>query len=71
MALGFVWFTDAPSQCPDVYKIHLFGEGKVNQPNHYPRTNELARLPRFKWGVYVYLLFIVNSDDDDLEVAAF
>ncbi|KAG2051311.1 hypothetical protein BDR06DRAFT_990468 [Suillus hirtellus] len=31
--------------------VHLFGEGKVNQPPDYPRTNGVARLPRFKWGV--------------------
>ncbi|KAG1756057.1 acyltransferase-domain-containing protein [Suillus lakei] len=31
--------------------VHLFGEGKVNQPTVYPRTNGVARLPRFKWGV--------------------
>lgn len=31
--------------------VHLFGEGKVNQPPNYPRTNGVARLPRFKWGV--------------------
>ncbi|KAF8873866.1 acyltransferase-domain-containing protein [Gymnopilus junonius] len=32
--------------------VHLFGEGKVNQPNTYPQ-DELGRaqLPRFKWGV--------------------
>ncbi|KAG2119087.1 acyltransferase-domain-containing protein [Suillus discolor] len=31
--------------------VHLFGEGKINQPPDYPRTNGVARLPRFKWGV--------------------
>ncbi|KIK65594.1 hypothetical protein GYMLUDRAFT_158981 [Collybiopsis luxurians FD-317 M1] len=32
--------------------IHLFGEGKVNQPNTYQKAeNGLAYLPRFKWGV--------------------
>lgn len=31
--------------------VHLFGEGKVNQPPDYPRTNGVAHLPRFKWGV--------------------
>jgi len=31
--------------------VHLFGEGKINQPPNYPRTNGVARLPRFKWGV--------------------
>jgi len=31
--------------------IHLFGEGKVNQPNTYPRIDNVAHLPRFKWGV--------------------
>ncbi|KAI5122408.1 hypothetical protein M0805_002958 [Coniferiporia weirii] len=35
--------------------IHLFGEGKVNQPYQYPLSkdetgNNMARLPRFKWG---------------------
>ncbi|KAF5393658.1 hypothetical protein D9757_000297 [Collybiopsis confluens] len=32
--------------------IHLFGEGKVNQPNAYHMDEHgAARLPRFKWGV--------------------
>ena len=32
--------------------VHLFSEGKVNQPQAYPIDFEgLARLPRFKWGV--------------------
>lgn len=31
--------------------VHLFGEGKVNQPPNYPRSHGVARLPRFKWGV--------------------
>ncbi|KAJ8588783.1 hypothetical protein M405DRAFT_792596 [Rhizopogon salebrosus TDB-379] len=31
--------------------VHLFGEGKINQPSNYSRTNGVARLPRFKWGV--------------------
>lgn len=31
--------------------VHLFGEGKVNQPPNYPRAHGIARLPRFKWGV--------------------
>ncbi|KAE9405925.1 hypothetical protein BT96DRAFT_811564 [Gymnopus androsaceus JB14] len=32
--------------------IHLFGEGKVNQPETYQKdSNGLAILPRFKWGV--------------------
>ncbi|KAJ7507436.1 acyltransferase-domain-containing protein [Mycena galericulata] len=31
--------------------IHLFGEGKVNQPDTYPQRDGLAYLPRFKWGV--------------------
>ncbi|KLO07405.1 acyltransferase-domain-containing protein [Schizopora paradoxa] len=34
--------------------VHLFGEGKVNQPDTYPITSSSegrrARLPRFKWG---------------------
>lgn len=37
------------------FKVHLYGEGKVNQPDRYPQDeNGLARLPRFKWGVYVF-----------------
>ncbi|KAJ3734422.1 acyltransferase-domain-containing protein [Lentinula guzmanii] len=32
--------------------VHLFGEGKVNQPDTYQKDeNGLATLPRFKWGV--------------------
>ncbi|KAJ4472162.1 acyltransferase-domain-containing protein [Lentinula aciculospora] len=32
--------------------VHLFGEGKVNQPNTYHKdANGSAILPRFKWGV--------------------
>jgi len=32
--------------------IHLFGEGKVNQPETYSKDADgLAILPRFKWGV--------------------
>jgi len=32
--------------------IHLFGEGKVNQPDAYLKNeNAMAILPRFKWGV--------------------
>ncbi|KAH7931351.1 hypothetical protein BV22DRAFT_11832 [Leucogyrophana mollusca] len=31
--------------------VHLFGEGKVNQPDSYPSSNGVASLPRFKWGV--------------------
>ncbi|TFK29239.1 tafazzin-PC [Coprinopsis marcescibilis] len=32
--------------------VHLFGEGKVNQPSAYPVDCEgLAHLPRFKWGI--------------------
>ncbi|TDL20409.1 acyltransferase-domain-containing protein [Rickenella mellea] len=30
--------------------VHLFGEGKVNQPPTYPVIEGVARLPRFKWG---------------------
>ncbi|KAH8109090.1 acyltransferase-domain-containing protein [Phellopilus nigrolimitatus] len=36
--------------------VHLFGEGKVNQPYQYPLRSDngkgevVARLPRFKWG---------------------
>ncbi|KAL0949157.1 hypothetical protein HGRIS_009238 [Hohenbuehelia grisea] len=32
-------------------QVHLFGEGKINQPNTYPVVNGVAHLPRFKWGV--------------------
>ena len=36
-------------------QVHLFGEGKVNQPYQYPINEEgVTRLPRFKWGTYVY-----------------
>ncbi|KAJ7638514.1 acyltransferase-domain-containing protein [Roridomyces roridus] len=31
--------------------VHLFCEGKVNQPDTYLQENGLTRLPRFKWGV--------------------
>lgn len=32
--------------------VHLFGEGKVNQPNVYSKDqNGACTLPRFKWGV--------------------
>ncbi|KAJ3574527.1 hypothetical protein NP233_g1711 [Leucocoprinus birnbaumii] len=32
--------------------VHLYGEGKVNQPHTYPQDEKgLAHLPRFKWGV--------------------
>ncbi|GLB33482.1 putative acyltransferase-domain-containing protein [Lyophyllum shimeji] len=32
--------------------VHLYGEGKVTQPEHYPRDkNGVASLRRFKWGV--------------------
>ncbi|KXN87953.1 Tafazzin [Leucoagaricus sp. SymC.cos] len=32
--------------------VHLYSEGKVNQPDTYPRDkNGVAHLPRFKWGV--------------------
>ncbi|KAF8204854.1 hypothetical protein BJ912DRAFT_840407 [Pholiota molesta] len=32
--------------------VHLYGEGKVNQPHTYPLDEDgQARLPRFKWGV--------------------
>jgi len=38
-------------------QVHLYGEGKVNQPNTYPRDGHgNACLPRFKWGVSVYLV---------------
>ncbi|KAG1820534.1 acyltransferase-domain-containing protein [Suillus subaureus] len=41
----------AIKQLNEGHWVHLFGEGKVNQPPDYPRTNGVARLPRFKWGV--------------------
>jgi len=32
--------------------VHLFGEGKVNQPDSFEKDdNNVTRLPRFKWGV--------------------
>lgn len=32
--------------------VHLYAEGKVNQPDAYPTDeNGVAHLPRFKWGV--------------------
>ncbi|KAF8826456.1 hypothetical protein HHX47_DHR5000192 [Lentinula edodes] len=32
--------------------VHLFGEGKVNQPDTYQKDeNGFAVLPRFKWGI--------------------
>ncbi|KAG9317176.1 acyltransferase-domain-containing protein [Chiua virens] len=31
--------------------LHMFGEGKVCQPNVYTRTDGIAHLSRFKWGV--------------------
>jgi len=32
--------------------VHLYGEGKVNQPKELPRDDHgVAHLPRFKWGV--------------------
>ncbi|KAF5333337.1 hypothetical protein D9611_002264 [Ephemerocybe angulata] len=32
--------------------VHLFGEGKIYQPNAYPKDSQgLSHLPRFKWGV--------------------
>ncbi|KAL1721413.1 acyltransferase-domain-containing protein [Schizophyllum commune] len=31
--------------------IHLFGEGKVNQPDTYAVLDDIARLPRFRWGI--------------------
>jgi len=43
----------SPDFCARINRnqVHLFGEGKVNQPPDYPRTNGVAHLPRFKWGV--------------------
>ncbi|KAF7353068.1 Tafazzin family protein [Mycena venus] len=31
--------------------VHFFSEGKINQPNTYPKHDGVAHLPRFKWGV--------------------
>jgi len=31
--------------------VHLFGEGKVNQPKSYPQNDGVVHLPRFKWGI--------------------
>ncbi|KAF8897207.1 acyltransferase-domain-containing protein, partial [Infundibulicybe gibba] len=32
--------------------VHLYGEGKINQPSAYPTDEQgIVRLPRFKWGV--------------------
>ncbi|KAG6877845.1 hypothetical protein C0993_003218 [Termitomyces sp. T159_Od127] len=36
--------------------VHLFGEGKVNQPRDYPQdVSGIASLPRFKWGVRILM----------------
>jgi len=35
-------------------QVHLFGEGKVNQQRTFEQDHSVTRLPRFKWGVYVY-----------------
>lgn len=38
--------------------VHLFGEGKINQSDTYPKDSQgFARLPRFKWGVSVTIPF--------------
>lgn len=38
-------------------QVHLYAEGKVNQPDAYPTDEDgVAHLPRFKWGVYVVLV---------------
>ena len=34
-------------------QIHLFGEGKICQPETYAHTGGIAQLQRFKWGVCV------------------
>lgn len=36
--------------------IHLFGEGKICQPETYAHTGGIAQLQRFKWGVSRILL---------------
>ncbi|KAG1753707.1 acyltransferase-domain-containing protein [Suillus paluster] len=41
----------AIKQLNEGHWVHLFGEGRVNQPPDYPQTNGVTRLPRFKWGV--------------------
>ncbi|KAJ8522983.1 hypothetical protein ONZ45_g498 [Pleurotus djamor] len=40
--------------------VHLFGEGKINQPNAYEIMHGRARLPRFKWGVGRILMETTN-----------
>lgn len=50
--------------------MHLFGEGKVTQPYQYPLSkdeqgNDIARLPRFKWGTYViHVVFSATRAED-------
>ncbi|KAF9534982.1 acyltransferase-domain-containing protein [Crepidotus variabilis] len=42
----------AISQLNKGHWVHLFGEGKINQPHTYHKdVNGRALLPRFKWGV--------------------
>ncbi|KAK7470978.1 Lyso-phosphatidylcholine acyltransferase [Stygiomarasmius scandens] len=41
--------------------VHLYGEGKVNQPETYPTKDGRAVLPRFKWGVGRILSSTVNT----------
>lgn len=46
-------------------QVHLFGEGKVNQPQNYPVSSEgLAQLPRFKWGAVGVVFAIVSLSID-------
>ncbi|KAF4619416.1 hypothetical protein D9613_005410 [Agrocybe pediades] len=43
--------------------VHLYGEGKVNQPNTYLRDEDgRAHLPRFKWGVQNSGRIIMEAD---------
>ncbi|KAG6866492.1 hypothetical protein C0991_003036 [Blastosporella zonata] len=41
--------------------VHLYGEGKINQPETYQTdASGIARLPRFKWGVGRILMETLN-----------
>jgi monolysocardiolipin acyltransferase len=47
-------------------QVHLFPEGKTNRPHTYPSENDIAHLPRFKWGMCVesvislsFLIFVL------------
>lgn len=53
-------------------QVHMYGEGKVNQPCIYPLDKlGQARLPRFKWGMSVIVhSFPITHPAHDLQVAA-